>query len=51
MDWLQRYQHSWSRNRCTHARLGAEDSRVSHESGWSGALDELVRHFSTEHID
>ena len=34
----------------THAHLRTEDSRASHEWGWSGALDKLVRHFSTERI-
>jgi uncharacterized protein YndB with AHSA1/START domain len=34
----------------THARLKTEDSRASHEQGWSGALDKLERHFSTERI-
>jgi uncharacterized protein YndB with AHSA1/START domain len=34
----------------THARLRTEASRASHEGGWAGALDKLVRHFSTEHI-
>ncbi len=34
----------------THARLKTEDSRASHERGWAGALDKLVRHFSTERI-
>jgi uncharacterized protein YndB with AHSA1/START domain len=34
----------------THARLRTEASRVSHEQGWAGALDKLVRHFSTEPI-
>lgn len=31
----------------THARLKNEASRISHEEGWSGALDKLVRHFTT----
>jgi uncharacterized protein YndB with AHSA1/START domain len=35
----------------THARLKTEASRASHEWGWAGALDKLVRHFSTQHID
>jgi len=30
----------------THSRLHDEDSRRSHEDGWSGALDKLQRHFS-----
>jgi uncharacterized protein YndB with AHSA1/START domain len=34
----------------THARLRTEASRVSHERGWTGALDKLGRHFSTERI-
>ena len=34
----------------THARLRTQASRASHERGWVGALDKLVRHFSTEHI-
>lgn len=34
----------------THARLRTEASRASHERGWTGALDKLVRHFSTERI-
>jgi uncharacterized protein YndB with AHSA1/START domain len=34
----------------THARLRTQASRASHEHGWTGALDKLVRHFSTEHI-
>jgi uncharacterized protein YndB with AHSA1/START domain len=32
----------------THARLKTEASRASHEGGWAGALDKLVRHFSTQ---
>jgi uncharacterized protein YndB with AHSA1/START domain len=32
----------------THASLQTEASRASHEWGWTGALDKLVRHFSTE---
>ena len=32
----------------THTRLRTEASRASHERGWAGALDKLVRHFSTE---
>jgi len=31
----------------THSRLHDEETRRSHEEGWSGALDKLVRHFST----
>jgi uncharacterized protein YndB with AHSA1/START domain len=34
----------------THARLRTEASRTSHERGWAGALDKLVRHCSTEHF-
>jgi uncharacterized protein YndB with AHSA1/START domain len=34
----------------THARLRTEDSRASHEQGWSGALDKLVRHLSTQRV-
>jgi uncharacterized protein YndB with AHSA1/START domain len=34
----------------THTRLKTEASRASHEWGWAGALDKLVRHFSTEPI-
>lgn len=30
----------------THTRLKTERSRVSHESGWIGALDKLVAHFA-----
>jgi uncharacterized protein YndB with AHSA1/START domain len=29
----------------THSRLKSEASRISHEQGWSGALDKLVQHF------
>lgn len=32
----------------THARLRNETSRASHESGWNGSLDKLVRHFEGE---
>jgi uncharacterized protein YndB with AHSA1/START domain len=32
----------------THARLSTEDSRASHEGGWAGALDKLVRYLSRE---
>lgn len=31
----------------THARLADEATRISHERGWSGALDKLERHFLT----
>jgi uncharacterized protein YndB with AHSA1/START domain len=34
----------------THARLRTQVSRASHEQGWAGALDKLVRHFSAEHF-
>ena len=34
----------------THARLKTQASRTSHERGWAGALDKLVRHFSSERI-
>jgi uncharacterized protein YndB with AHSA1/START domain len=30
----------------THSRLRDDDVRRSHESGWSDALDKLVRHFA-----
>lgn len=30
----------------THSRLPDEPTRRSHEEGWSGALDKLVRHFA-----
>ena len=30
----------------THSRLHNEETRRSHEEGWNGALDKLVRHFS-----
>jgi Activator of Hsp90 ATPase homolog 1-like protein len=29
----------------THSRLHDEESRRSHEEGWTGALDKLERHF------
>lgn len=29
----------------THSRLRDEESRRSHEEGWTGALDKLERHF------
>jgi uncharacterized protein YndB with AHSA1/START domain len=29
----------------THSRLHDEESRRSHEAGWTGALDKLERHF------
>jgi uncharacterized protein YndB with AHSA1/START domain len=32
----------------THSRLHDEDTRRSHEAGWSGALDKLMRRFSQE---
>jgi uncharacterized protein YndB with AHSA1/START domain len=31
----------------THSRLQDDETRGSHERGWSGALDKLERHFST----
>jgi uncharacterized protein YndB with AHSA1/START domain len=31
----------------THSRLHDEETRRSHEEGWSGALDKLERHFLT----
>jgi uncharacterized protein YndB with AHSA1/START domain len=34
----------------THARLKTEVSRASHERGWAGALDKLVRSFSSERL-
>ncbi|KKC27513.1 SRPBCC family protein [Sphingomonas sp. SRS2] len=30
----------------THARLQSEASRASHQDGWRGSLDKLVRHFA-----
>jgi uncharacterized protein YndB with AHSA1/START domain len=32
----------------THSRLQSEASRASHEQGWNGALDKLVRHFTND---
>jgi uncharacterized protein YndB with AHSA1/START domain len=32
----------------THSELTNEESRRSHEEGWTGALDKLVRHFLKE---
>ncbi len=32
----------------THSRLQNETSRASHEQGWNGALDKLVRQFANE---
>jgi uncharacterized protein YndB with AHSA1/START domain len=29
----------------THSRLHDEETRLSHEQGWNGALDKLERHF------
>jgi hypothetical protein len=29
----------------THSRLYDEETRRSHEAGWTGALDKLERHF------
>lgn len=31
----------------THSALHDEDTRLSHERGWSGALDKLVHHFQS----
>ena len=31
----------------THSRLHDEETRRSHEEGWTGALDKLERHFSS----
>jgi uncharacterized protein YndB with AHSA1/START domain len=31
----------------THARLQSEASRISHQDGWTGSLDKLVRHFAS----
>ena len=31
--------------RFTHSGLLGEETRLSHEHGWTGALDKLVRHF------
>lgn len=31
----------------THSLLGSEAARVSHEWGWSGALEKLMSHFQT----
>jgi hypothetical protein len=35
----------------THAQLQTEASRISHEWGWSGALDKLERHFLARHSE
>jgi uncharacterized protein YndB with AHSA1/START domain len=35
----------------THARLKTEASRASHERGWAGALDKLVRQLSSRLAD
>lgn len=32
----------------THAALFSEETRRSHEDGWRGALDKLVRHFQAQ---
>jgi uncharacterized protein YndB with AHSA1/START domain len=32
----------------THSALFSEETRRSHEEGWSGALDKLVRHFGAD---
>ncbi len=34
----------------THSRLHDEDSRLSHEGGWSGALDKLQRRFYQQEV-
>jgi uncharacterized protein YndB with AHSA1/START domain len=34
-----------------HARLKTDASRASHERGWAGALEKLVRRFSAEGIE
>jgi uncharacterized protein YndB with AHSA1/START domain len=34
----------------THALLRTQAAQASHEQGWAGALDKLVRHFPTERI-
>jgi uncharacterized protein YndB with AHSA1/START domain len=34
----------------THARLATEDSRASHERGWAGALDKLVRRYEARRL-
>ena len=31
----------------THSRLQSDASRASHERGWTGSLDKLVRHFTS----
>jgi uncharacterized protein YndB with AHSA1/START domain len=31
----------------THSALFSEETRRSHEHGWTGALDKLVRHFQS----
>jgi uncharacterized protein YndB with AHSA1/START domain len=35
----------------THSALFSEETRRSHEQGWSGALDKLVRHFQAMEQD
>jgi uncharacterized protein YndB with AHSA1/START domain len=35
----------------THSRLHDEESRRSHEEGWTGTLDELERHFSCKRTE
>jgi uncharacterized protein YndB with AHSA1/START domain len=35
----------------THSALFSEEARRSHEQGWSGALDKLVRHFQAMEQD
>jgi uncharacterized protein YndB with AHSA1/START domain len=34
----------------THARLATEGSRASHERGWAGALDKLVRRYEAQRV-
>jgi uncharacterized protein YndB with AHSA1/START domain len=34
----------------THARLATDGSRASHERGWAGALDKLVRRYEMERL-
>jgi uncharacterized protein YndB with AHSA1/START domain len=31
----------------THELLATEETRISHEEGWTGSLDKLERHFAT----
>jgi uncharacterized protein YndB with AHSA1/START domain len=32
----------------THSRLQTDTSRASHEQGWTGSLEKLVRHFAAD---